>query len=552
MKKLVMWGSILFVVLLVIACSDLEQGDLPPEPAAPVTGPDADVTRDLAGQAFYGHETGFSSPNDVYEEDATKAQLFSLEKPDINYLAFSEDTFTFPVNVKHPGGLVYKKGYVYTSRGWELYEFPQQGFRGSNWIVEEATATLNLNRVDYVEGANFVVAYSCKKHAGVWRCGMQLKDGAGGAWMLQTFQVRNTGAPQEPAALQNVCTDTDGGKDYSVKGTTRGVYIDANGASSAGEVRDSCKAAPNANTLVEWYCDASAQNNPVRKSEEKVCDNGCENGACKAAAGTPSPTTTVDFKLYYNYNGVYDTVPLTTLNCFTASNVVTCTKDYQGSSNYGAYYGEVKPNEDGWKVDKVEVLHQGTVKYTPVLTCPGTAGQQAQCTYSVPASEYTATVDTYSTRITLVPVAATSTTPTYTVCQIPLADPLSNPSSPTVKNWIRTQFPIQADPADSTKKISSLTADQLKAKCAEMFIFGTTDGNPVAVNAQTIVAEHRLAGTIYETLVCKAACAPELTTIQRCKFISEIPDGVAPDSAASNAYYNPQGVPAIVPNPKCS
>jgi len=62
------------------------------------------------------------------------------------------------------------------------------------------------------------------------------------------------------------CTDTDGGKNGSVKGT-----VDATGFVMA----DSCK---NTTTLYEMYCD------PVRKyanAVEQTCANGCNDGVCK-------------------------------------------------------------------------------------------------------------------------------------------------------------------------------------------------------------------------------------------------------------------------------
>ena len=510
-KKVV---CILLFLVIATACSKTigltpSDGDLPPEPVPPVQEPDAQVVRNLAGQASYPFEVGFSSPKDVYEEDPAKQQLF-FTPSDVNYLSFQEDTFAFPVKVKHTDGVVYKYGYVYTkSKGWEKYEFPQTTFRSSNWIVEQAEVSLNLKRDEFDEGDNWVVAYSCRKIVGRWRCGMQEKDGAGGAWMLQRFIVRNTGTPQEPTELTNTCTDSDNGKVWGVRGTLTGTHVDpVTGTRYPGTDADACT---NANTLQEWYCTQGTD--PIGATELYTCPNGCENGACKAAAGAATPTTRVDFKLYYiTSSAPYDTVPLTTLDCFTANNVVTCTKDYQGSSNYGAYYGELKPKENGWKVDKVEVLYQGTVKYTPTLTCTGIVGQQAPCIYSVPASEYTATADTYTTKVTMIAVAATSTTPTYAVCKVPLRD------APEAR-------PAHLQGVDDTNA---------EAKCAELFVFGKTDGTAysplVVADLDTSLSKIENAGQSNEKLVCAIACAAGRSAITHCRDIAV---------TQTNLYYRP-------------
>lgn len=75
--------------------------------------------------------------------------------------------------------------------------------------------------------------------------------------------------------VQHVCTDTDGGKNYWVKGE---VSYD-----SSDHYRDTCLGY----TLVEYSCGLPAgQTQPTIGAEEKFCESGCQAGAC---LGTPPP-----------------------------------------------------------------------------------------------------------------------------------------------------------------------------------------------------------------------------------------------------------------------
>jgi len=74
---------------------------------------------------------------------------------------------------------------------------------------------------------------------------------------------------EEPPAEE--CVDSDNGRDYFVKGET------TDGATREDVCRD-------AKTLVEFYCEqARGQKRPTRGAEEKKCEYGCEDGACKEA-----------------------------------------------------------------------------------------------------------------------------------------------------------------------------------------------------------------------------------------------------------------------------
>lgn len=67
------------------------------------------------------------------------------------------------------------------------------------------------------------------------------------------------------------CTDSDNGKDYSVKGET---------ADFGNTRKDSCF---DSNTVTEFYCEqAEGQTRPSRAAEQKICEYGCNDGACVA------------------------------------------------------------------------------------------------------------------------------------------------------------------------------------------------------------------------------------------------------------------------------
>jgi hypothetical protein len=68
--------------------------------------------------------------------------------------------------------------------------------------------------------------------------------------------------------VDSYCTDSDGGKDYNVKGTITG--LDGNGVISTDT--DFCR---DSNVLVEWFCSGV-----YRTNTNYQCPNGCKDGAC--------------------------------------------------------------------------------------------------------------------------------------------------------------------------------------------------------------------------------------------------------------------------------
>jgi hypothetical protein len=76
------------------------------------------------------------------------------------------------------------------------------------------------------------------------------------------------------------CTDTDGGKNYNVKGTL--VACSSSGLCMTGS--DECYSKA---ILTEYYCDANTDGRNVAYT----CPNGCSNGACKGASIITKPTS---------------------------------------------------------------------------------------------------------------------------------------------------------------------------------------------------------------------------------------------------------------------
>ncbi len=68
------------------------------------------------------------------------------------------------------------------------------------------------------------------------------------------------------------CTDSDGGKNYTMKGNT--VSISSNGV--PGNANDYCSG----NYVIEYFCMPVVGGNSVVGGETYNCPNGCSNGAC--------------------------------------------------------------------------------------------------------------------------------------------------------------------------------------------------------------------------------------------------------------------------------
>jgi hypothetical protein len=190
--------ALLFVVSCVPNTSEpITEDDLPPDPLPPGTAEAS--SGDFVGQAFYPYEEGYSSPYDVYE-DNFQSQLFYISPSQFD-LDLLTQTFDINVRVEHDNGIVYKTGYIHTRNGWEPYDFPQNRIGSSNWIRNNAKTIVSLDRDVFNDGTSWILAYSCKKHNGQWRCGAQYIGDSQGHWMLNSFFVRTVNQPLSPPGL---------------------------------------------------------------------------------------------------------------------------------------------------------------------------------------------------------------------------------------------------------------------------------------------------------------------------------------------------------------
>lgn len=187
MKK-ILFLCLLIVVLALSGC----ESELPPEPGAPGAP---------IGEAVGIYE-GYGVPYDVFDNNK---QIFFLSENVFN-LEPDQESFSLGIKVEHEGGYIYKYGYYYTNAGWKKYEFPEKAVAGSNWIKDNAKTYLKINTKDITSGENYIVAYSCKKYDGQWKCGCTSKYGRCNQWMLQTYLYRNVELPPEPVPPGSIIT----------------------------------------------------------------------------------------------------------------------------------------------------------------------------------------------------------------------------------------------------------------------------------------------------------------------------------------------------------
>ncbi len=178
-KKILFLSFLILLVFILVGC----ETDLPPEPGSP--GP--------IGGAIVLYES-YAPPYDVFNSNAT---VFSISR-DRYVIAPPMDSISFDIDVSHTGAFIYKLGYYYNNSGseWEMYEFPQSTFEGTNWILDASSRSVTIGSDALVEGENYIVAYSCKKYNGLWKCGCSTVDGPCNQWMLQAFEVFEV--PPEP------------------------------------------------------------------------------------------------------------------------------------------------------------------------------------------------------------------------------------------------------------------------------------------------------------------------------------------------------------------
>jgi|SRR3989338_2535031 len=180
-KKTLLLLSLIIFVFGLAGC----ETDLPPEPGAP--GP--------IGQAIVLYEN-YGPPYDVFNSNSS---VFTISR-DRFVVAPSRDYIDIGLDVSQTEAFIYRYGYYYNFSGsyWQVYEFPQSTFEGSNWIKDSASRSVTIGSNALVEGENYIVAYSCKKYNGEWKCGCSTVNGPCYQWMLQVFE--SVEVPPEPGA----------------------------------------------------------------------------------------------------------------------------------------------------------------------------------------------------------------------------------------------------------------------------------------------------------------------------------------------------------------
>ena len=75
-----------------------------------------------------------------------------------------------------------------------------------------------------------------------------------------------------PPSNDSYCTDSDGGKDYYIRGTTN----DSHGS----RLTDYCTNSASTSLLIEGYCNVVSSSYSIESYESYACPNGCSEGVC--------------------------------------------------------------------------------------------------------------------------------------------------------------------------------------------------------------------------------------------------------------------------------
>jgi len=181
MKK----GVLLFSFVLMFIVYGCAQSDLPPAPGAPSGAP--------IGEAINLFDNVYADPFDIFDDE--KPLIISLSPADF---LVTEDVSTISLDVKvnheGPESYVWKTGYYRNAltKQWIPFEFPQLQL-GVGYIESTASITLDIPTEQLNVGENYVLAYSCKKHDGEFKCScpdidhcnIDNKDDQ--VWMVQSF-----------------------------------------------------------------------------------------------------------------------------------------------------------------------------------------------------------------------------------------------------------------------------------------------------------------------------------------------------------------------------
>lgn len=144
---------------------------------------------------------GFSPPWDVFADE----QIFFVQQ--------QENPFVERISVSHEGAYVYKYGYYWNPSAleWVQFTFPQITLPGRNWIPEEASIEIDLEKTGISREDFYVVSYSCKKINNEWKCGCISQDNCG-FWMYQnpSLVINVTANPTHLECVNNMCLRVPG------------------------------------------------------------------------------------------------------------------------------------------------------------------------------------------------------------------------------------------------------------------------------------------------------------------------------------------------------
>ncbi|MBS3102643.1 hypothetical protein J4458_04300 [Candidatus Woesearchaeota archaeon] len=180
-SRICVFALVVLSSVFLISCN---KADLPPAPNG---------NRGPIGKATGIYE-GYGVPFDVFNNDEP---IFTLSRNVVNLEPDQNEIF-LGLKAKQEGGYIFKEGWYFTKNGWKKFLFPQDTVKESRWIADNANVTLNIPADDFADGENYVVAYSCKKYDGAWKCGCTSQSGPCNQWMIQNFLLRSVDLPPEP------------------------------------------------------------------------------------------------------------------------------------------------------------------------------------------------------------------------------------------------------------------------------------------------------------------------------------------------------------------
>lgn len=105
----------------------------------------------------------------------------SLDSEDVVLTAGTNYQATNGITVQNQD-IVYKVAYLLKNNQWASFELNGNVISGTNWILGDATQSFTVNRDEFVEGANYVLAYGCDRSGTEWDCNDN-------KWMIKGFVV---------------------------------------------------------------------------------------------------------------------------------------------------------------------------------------------------------------------------------------------------------------------------------------------------------------------------------------------------------------------------